>query len=87
MVETKPPFVDNGSGFPEPDSVKQALNMYNLDKLANLTVSYRGQEGSMVDLIARCRIEHLTQDWPRGFIAQVIGAAAEAARQANASSY
>jgi hypothetical protein len=75
------PFIDNGEGFPTPDSVRSALNMYQLGALADTTASFRGEADSMVGLIARCRIEDLTKNWPKGFIAQVIGVAAQAGQQ------
>lgn len=74
-MDSKHPFVDNGEGFPTPDSVRAALGMFSLDRLADIPVSYMDKKGSMVDLITRCRIERLTENWPKGFIAQVIGAA------------
>lgn len=77
-AEKIPPFVDSGNGLPTPDSVRQALTMFGLDRLADINVRYADHEGSMTDLIARCRIERLTQNWPKGFIAQVIGSASEA---------
>lgn len=81
MPENKPPFVDNGEGFPTPDSVRAALGMFSLGRLADMPVSYMDHQGSMVDLITRCRIERLTENWPKSFIAQVIGAASQAGQQ------
>jgi hypothetical protein len=78
MAEVGHPFIDNGEGFPTPDSVRQALGMFSLSPLADIAVNFRGQEGSMVDLVAQCQIGHLTENWPKGFIAQVIGAASQA---------
>lgn len=80
-AEAEPPFVDSGEGFPTGKSVRQALGMFSLDRLADIPVSYMGQEGSMVDLISRCRIERLVENWPKGFIAQVVGAASQAGQQ------
>lgn len=81
MTEAGHPFIDNGEGFPTPDSVRQALGMFSLDRLADIPVNYRGQEGSMIDLIAKCRIDRLTENWPKDFIAQVVGSASQAGRQ------
>jgi hypothetical protein len=80
MTKADIPFDDNGEGFPTPDSVRTALSQFNLDRLSEVEVSYMGQEGSMVDLISRCQIDRLTQNWPKDFIAQVVGAAAQAGK-------
>jgi hypothetical protein len=80
-VEKDPPFIDNGEGLPTSDSVVEALGMFGLDRLADLPVRYGEHAGTMVDLIARCRIERLTQNWPKGFITQVIGTATQAGEE------
>lgn len=80
MPETNHPFVDSGNGFPTPESVRTALGMFSLDQLADKPVQYRGHQGSMVDLITHCRIARLTENWPNGFITQVIGSASQAAQ-------
>lgn len=72
------PFIDNGEGFPTADSIREVLGMFSLDRLTDIPVSYNGREGTMVDLIAHCRIERLTENWPKGFISQVIGVASQA---------
>lgn len=87
MTETQlpeHPFIDNGEGFPTPDSVRTALGMFSLDELADIPIRFKGEEGSMIDLVAQCQIEHLTRNWPKGFIAQVIGSATQAAQQPEA---
>ena len=81
IPETEHPFIDNGEGFPTPDSVRDALRMFSMDRLADIPANYMGQEGSMVELITRCRIERLTENWPKDFIAQVIGSAAQAGQE------
>lgn len=75
-----PPFVDSGQGYPTPASARAALDMFKMGRLADVPVSSRGSEGTMVDLITRCRIERLTEDWPQGFIGQVVGIATQAAQ-------
>lgn len=81
MSKANHPFVDNGEGFPTSDSARSALSMFNLDRLADIPVSYKGQEGSMVELLTCCRIERLTENWPKDFIAHVIGSASQAGQQ------
>lgn len=86
MAEIKPPFIDNGEGLPTTDSVHRALEATQLSALADVEVSYGDPEGgkhtgTVVDLVGRCRIEHLVTDWPRGFMAHVIGAATQAANE------
>jgi hypothetical protein len=81
MPEAKHPFIDDGNGFPTPDSVRTALDLFKLDRLADVPISFRGEDGSMVDLVSHCRIEHLTENWPKGFIGQVIGIASQAGQQ------
>lgn len=81
MLETGHPFVDNGNGFPTPESVSTALNICRLGALADRSVTFRGEEGTMVDLIVKCRIEHLTENWPRSFIGRIVGIAAQAGQQ------
>jgi len=78
MTEVSHPFVDNGEGFPTSGSVRQALGMFSLGALADTPVRFRGQQGPLVDLISQCRIDNLTQNWPKDFIAQVVGAASQA---------
>ena len=79
--EGKHPFIDNGKGFPTGESVRKALDDYKLGVLADTAITFRGEKGSVADLIAQCKIEHLTQDWPKGFISKVIGAAAQAGQK------
>jgi hypothetical protein len=81
MAEIDPPFIDNGEGYPTPESVHVALGMFSMGALAEVPVSYGGHRGSMTELITRCRIERLTENWPKGFIGQVVGAASQAAAQ------
>lgn len=82
MPETDPPFIDNGEGFPTPDSVREALGMFRLDSLSDITVrSHTGEEGTMVDLITDCRIKRLVENWPKDFIAHVMGAASQASQE------
>ena len=78
MAETNHPFEDNGEGFPTADSVYKALGMFSMESLADTRINYRGQEGTMVGLITQCQIERLVENWPGGFIAQVVGAATQA---------
>lgn len=85
MVVADHPFVDAGEGFPTIDSVRMALGMFQLDTLADITVEFRGQPGSMVELIAKCRIERLVDNWPKDFIGQVIGAASQAAQESGSA--
>jgi hypothetical protein len=75
------PFVEDKSraGMPTVDSVRDVMGTLNLGSLVDTQVSFMGQEGPMSVLISKCRIERLKEDWPKGFIAQVIGAAAQAA--------
>jgi hypothetical protein len=69
--ENIPPFVDKGDGFPTPESVQEALEMFNLGVLAEVRINHMGQEGTTVELISQCRIKHLVSNWPKDFIAQV----------------
>jgi len=79
--------VNGGSeGFPTPDSVLTALEMFNLGALADVPVEYADQKGTMVELITQCRIEHLTRNWPKGFIGQVMGIAAQSVGQSSPES-
>jgi hypothetical protein len=75
-----PPFVDNGQGYPTPESARAALDLFKMGRLADVPVNFRGHEGSVVDLVARCRIERLTENWPQGFVGQVVGIATQAAQ-------
>jgi hypothetical protein len=81
----EPPFVDDGEGFPTKDSVRAALNMCKLGVLADKQVEFRGQQGSMIDVIGQCRIERLTENWPAQFMGTVIGAASQASQSRNES--
>lgn len=72
-------LIDNGEGFPTEDSIRQVLNGFNMGSLSDIPASFRGETGSITELIGRCRIEHLVTDWPRGFIGMVVGIATEAA--------
>jgi hypothetical protein len=85
MSEGAHPFVDNGEGFPTSESVSAALEMFNLGALAEVQVSFRGHPGSMVELITHCKIDRLTENWPNGFVAQVIGSAAQAGENSGRS--
>jgi hypothetical protein len=78
MTEVAYPFVDDGEGYPTEDSVREALDMFRLGPLADVQVAFRGQDGSMTELITQCRIERLVEDWPRGFVGQVVGIASQA---------
>lgn len=78
---SEPPFIDDGKGFPTPDSARQAFNMFSLDRIADIQGSYMGQRSSMVELVTRCRIERLVENWPKAFIAQVMGAASQAGQE------
>lgn len=84
MAETMqldPPFDDDGNGYPTPESVREALALFKMDNLAGVPVSFRGEEGTVQELISRCRIEHLTQNWPKGFIGQVVGIVSQQAER------
>lgn len=81
MPDYEIPFVDNGEGYPTSNSVREALDMFDLGALADVPVHFRGQDGTMVDLVTQCRINRLVEDWPKGFIGQVVGGAAQAGQQ------
>lgn len=72
------PFIDNGEGFPTPDSARQALTMFKLSPLADMSVVFNEQKGTMTDLITKCKIEHLVTNWPKQFIGMVVGIATDA---------
>jgi hypothetical protein len=80
MTEIKHPFKDSGNGCPTSESVRTALGMFSLGSLADTSVNFRGQAGPMVELITHCKIEQLVTNWPKDFIAQVIGAASQASQ-------
>ena len=78
--EAKHPFIDNGLGYPTQESVRDALGAVSMGALADVPVQFRGEKGSMVDVIAKCPIEHLVDGWPKNFVARVIGVATQAAQ-------
>jgi hypothetical protein len=85
MGETEvpqPPFVINPQGYPSEDSVREALKVCGIGQLAELDAAYAGKREKLVPLIANnCLAEHLSRNWPKGFIMAAVGAVTEAQSQ------
>jgi hypothetical protein len=71
------PFVDNGSGYPTLESVNNALDVFGLSSVKDVDTSFRGEEGNVPELITKCKIEHLTKDWPKMFMSYLVAIVSE----------
>jgi hypothetical protein len=80
-IPAQPPFVADDNGYPTEESVRAALQVCRIDVLADLDAVYADKRDKLVPLIAQnCLVEHLSRNWPKGFIGAAMGAVQEAQR-------